>query len=190
MADQKLVFLCPAGHQLHGPLSLAGRAGQCPHCGARFRIPTLEEMAAAAEGPAEPAQVAPAEPENEFIPPPAEEFTGELLEDVEILDDELTDGIGHEGAASKLPIEGRHPTAVAFEELWPLHGPSVTVEIYLKQNQTLVPVRYARELSQGAVGVFAARDEQGRFTLQVVPWDEVCRVEIRGVTELPDRWFT
>jgi len=38
-----IVFLCPNGHRLHGPPQLAGRAGQCPHCGVRFRIPPLTE---------------------------------------------------------------------------------------------------------------------------------------------------
>src|SRR5687768_9583039 len=37
------VFLCPNGHRLNGPPSLRGKAGQCPHCGARFRIPTGDE---------------------------------------------------------------------------------------------------------------------------------------------------
>lgn len=38
-----IVFLCPNGHRLNGPPNLAGRAGQCPHCGSRFRIPALNE---------------------------------------------------------------------------------------------------------------------------------------------------
>ncbi|MBX9789991.1 MAG: hypothetical protein K2Y37_13820 [Pirellulales bacterium] len=41
---ERIVFLCPNGHRLHGPAHLAGRAGQCPHCGAKFRIPPLEEV--------------------------------------------------------------------------------------------------------------------------------------------------
>src|SRR3954462_8679474 len=45
--DEVFVFLCPNGHKLNGPPSLKGRAGQCPHCGARFLIPTDEEIAAA-----------------------------------------------------------------------------------------------------------------------------------------------
>ena len=41
---ERIVFLCPNGHRLHGPAHLAGHAGQCPHCGAKFRIPPLEEV--------------------------------------------------------------------------------------------------------------------------------------------------
>src|SRR5262249_44613164 len=39
------VFLCPNGHKLNGPPSMKGKAGQCPHCGAKFRIPTDEDLA-------------------------------------------------------------------------------------------------------------------------------------------------
>src|SRR5262249_18314295 len=42
------VFLCPNGHKLNGPPSLKGRPGQCPHCKARFLIPTDEDIEAAA----------------------------------------------------------------------------------------------------------------------------------------------
>ncbi|HTN73817.1 MAG TPA: hypothetical protein VL096_01170, partial [Pirellulaceae bacterium] len=38
-----IVFLCPNGHRLNGPAKLKGKAGQCPHCGAKFRIPEDEE---------------------------------------------------------------------------------------------------------------------------------------------------
>src|SRR6188472_4633756 len=38
------MFLCPNGHRLNGPPSLKGKAGQCPHCGVRFRIPTDDEL--------------------------------------------------------------------------------------------------------------------------------------------------
>lgn len=48
-APERIVFLCPNGHRLFGPPHLAGRAGQCPHCGAKFRIPPLEEAPADGE---------------------------------------------------------------------------------------------------------------------------------------------
>jgi hypothetical protein len=48
-SPERIVFLCPNGHRLHGPAHLAGRAGQCPHCGAKFRIPPLDEAPAAGE---------------------------------------------------------------------------------------------------------------------------------------------
>jgi len=44
-----ITILCPNGHKLTCPDSLAGKAGKCPHCGAKFRIP---EPGAAAPAPA------------------------------------------------------------------------------------------------------------------------------------------
>src|SRR5581483_10363847 len=41
-ADQ-IIFLCPNGHRLHGLASLAGRPGQCPHCGVKFLVPSPDE---------------------------------------------------------------------------------------------------------------------------------------------------
>jgi hypothetical protein len=35
-------FTCPSGHKLHVKTFLAGKRGVCPHCGARFVIPSQE----------------------------------------------------------------------------------------------------------------------------------------------------
>ena len=51
--ERQIEFLCPNGHHLHGPASLQGRAGECPECRSRFRIPIIDE-ADAEEPLAEP----------------------------------------------------------------------------------------------------------------------------------------
>ncbi|HEY2882730.1 MAG TPA: hypothetical protein VGJ15_09860 [Pirellulales bacterium] len=43
-AENNLVFLCPNGHRLNSPARLQGQPGRCPHCGAKFLIPTLAEL--------------------------------------------------------------------------------------------------------------------------------------------------
>src|SRR6478609_728311 len=48
-AEEIFFFLCPNGHKLNGPPILKGKPGQCPQCGARFLIPTDEEIEAAGE---------------------------------------------------------------------------------------------------------------------------------------------
>ncbi|MBA4020428.1 MAG: hypothetical protein C0483_24980 [Pirellula sp.] len=70
-----ITILCPNGHKLTCPDSLAGKAGKCPHCGAKFRIPEkssgpgsgpkvniLTGPAAAAAAPAMVAEAPVAEP--------------------------------------------------------------------------------------------------------------------------------
>ena len=36
-------FTCPSGHKLHVKTFLAGKRGVCPHCGAKFVIPTQQD---------------------------------------------------------------------------------------------------------------------------------------------------
>ena len=70
-------FLCPNNHRLNGPLKLQGRAGQCPYCGVRFRIPMIDEKAEPAEG----AEASTAEPDLDLeLPSDPPNPLGELFE--------------------------------------------------------------------------------------------------------------
>jgi hypothetical protein len=42
-AENTIVFLCPNGHRLNAPSRLQGQAGQCPHCGAKFLVPAMDD---------------------------------------------------------------------------------------------------------------------------------------------------
>jgi hypothetical protein len=55
---------CPNGHKIHVKSFLAGRRGVCPHCGARFEIPTAAETSSDDAGTDEIAVV----PSNEGAP--------------------------------------------------------------------------------------------------------------------------
>jgi len=56
-----IVAFCPNQHRIKVKDHLAGKKGVCPHCGARFRIPTASEPVAPAEPslPATPAAPVP-----------------------------------------------------------------------------------------------------------------------------------
>lgn len=96
-ADQ-IVFLCPNGHRLHGPHSLAGRAGQCPHCGVRFRIPAF--------GDDEPdAEAAPANPATD-------EHNAAIAETAELPLEEIEEIEEIEEVGDDQPAESGEPTAV------------------------------------------------------------------------------
>ncbi|MGD9645079.1 MAG: hypothetical protein AB7U73_05160 [Pirellulales bacterium] len=82
---ERIDFLCPNGHRLHGPPHLAGRAGQCPHCGAKFRIPPLEDDPANGEmfEPADEAEIEGQLPEEEATYAEEEVAAGEAYESYE-----------------------------------------------------------------------------------------------------------
>lgn len=68
-------FLCPNGHNVHAPDEHAGRNAKCPHCGAKFQIPTPSKVEKLPEEPtSEPASETPVapvekEPQIEFLCP-------------------------------------------------------------------------------------------------------------------------
>src|SRR5436189_5203483 len=43
MAEEVIEFYCPNEHYLRAPAKLQGKRGQCPHCGEKFVVPSLEE---------------------------------------------------------------------------------------------------------------------------------------------------
>lgn len=200
MPSDTIFFLCPNGHELHGSKRLAGRAGKCPHCGEKFQIPTLEEMAAAAEAEAQAAAQAPAgtepngEPATEEAsadayaaapqPPPdgydtaPQDYTPAEdiyeLTDVEIIDDDLPPA---------------HPLGLLVERLWAQRDEGVVFEIHLTGGGNVQAQRFAPRLSRGAHGVFSARQENGQYTLFMVAWDQVQRVVLRNLDELPEEMF-
>src|SRR6185436_17284714 len=94
--SEMFIFLCPNGHKLNGPPSLKWKAGQCPHCGAKFRIPddTEEELELPEETPEDAATAAGSE---QFVFPgfENEENIEEVYEAVEVEDtvDPPPDGI-------------------------------------------------------------------------------------------------
>ena len=171
--DEPLIeFLCPNGHRLHGPANLQGRPGQCPACGTRFRIPTYEDV--------------------------DEEENAEVDLGVGRAD-------GTSGSASALPIgeeiavpevaglsnhpasrPTRHPMAALFARLWNDRPPGSTVEVFLEDGATIRPDRFAPAMSQNSHAVFAVAEPSGGFVLSAVAWASVVRVEVHGVTRLPD----
>jgi hypothetical protein len=62
---------CPNGHMLTCPDNLAGKAGKCPHCGEKFRIPLPASGSNVAVAPSPPPAPEP-EPEPPAAPPPPE----------------------------------------------------------------------------------------------------------------------
>jgi hypothetical protein len=49
LGENEIGFLCPNGHHLCGDTELGGQPGECPECGAKFLVPTAEELSPAEE---------------------------------------------------------------------------------------------------------------------------------------------
>jgi hypothetical protein len=197
-SDDTIVFLCPNGHRLHGPRSLEGRAGQCPHCGARFRVPSHDDpeeeeegsriLVGATPGAGELAVqgIAPGDsgPKADepffnfsFDDAPRGERGSSVVADTPLIDT---------GSAQR---GDHHPLAELFTRFWDEKSRGAFVELHLAQGAVVVPERYARDLSGGRYGVFAVKDADGTHTLTVVEWDTIARISVRRVSKLPRKLF-
>lgn len=196
--DDQIVFLCPNGHRLNSPVALAGRPGQCPHCGAKFLIPSLEESLESEE--------------SDDLDDDVQEIS---LDEIVIQVDTSKAGLGSAARQSSPPplprppavpvetVPGRGaavPTGTApattapheslarlLGELWQRRGEGVTIEIHLKHGEPLVP----DELGSSDAGhaLFAVRESDGSHTLLAVAWSAIDRIVARGLAELPGEWF-
>lgn len=196
--DDQIVFLCPNGHRLNSPVALAGRPGQCPHCAAKFLIPSLEESLESEEG--------------EDLDVDAQEIS---LDEIVIQVDTSKTGLGSAPQRSSPPPLPRPPAvpvetvpgqsaaaptagtlassapheslARLLHDLWQRRGEAVTIEIHLRHGEPLVP----DELGPSDAGhaLFALRESDGSHTLMAVAWSAIDRIVARGLAELPGEWF-
>jgi hypothetical protein len=191
-----IVFLCPNGHKLNGPARLKGKAGQCPHCGAKFRIPEDDE-----EENFEEFEEVEDEPMAESMT--EEEFAAEEVEEVDIEEitefeeepeDEDVDELEpfEEAPPSVIdaflsPVaEGIHPYASIITQLWAAKEPGQTIDLYLQKGDVFTPELFAESLSQPLFGVFGRREKEGGgHTLIMLPWENITRIEVRHIKQVP-----
>ena len=186
--EDLLEFLCPNGHRLHGPTSLQGHHGECPACGAKFRIPTYEDAPEEETKPKGKISLVETD-EEEAVEPPARPQAAHVQitppkdepEILPVVDQPLTAIADSEARLT----EPGHPLAELFSKLWAEKPKQSSVELHFADGETLVPVHFAKTLSREGYGVFTAEESAGTHTLTVVAWDSVVRILIRGVEELP-----
>jgi hypothetical protein len=210
-----IVFLCPNGHKLNGPARLQGRAGECPHCGERFRIPLMddeeepsdqphEDWADSSAGPRDQTYVDEQSLEEvdefeevveEFAPEPVDdaEFGDEAEPDAAggdegVMDDAVADEVSF-GSAAYRQEATPHPFKALFERLWSERAAGASVRIHLAPGGVYVPERYSPAMSRPSFGVFAARHEDHSYTLTALPWDAIQRIDVAGLPKLPEGAF-
>ena len=170
----QIIFLCPNGHRLHGTASLAGRPGQCPHCGIKFLVPSPEDDE---------------DEEQPFVeeePPdvPVDQFVIQI-------DTSGKGGSSKSGKASasfgSSPSVSGHPLAGILSQLWRYKAQGASVEIHLGDGKLIEPDQFSVKDAQHAF--FTSREANGTQTLTVAAWSSIQRIVVRGLDQLPKEWF-
>jgi hypothetical protein len=169
------VFLCPNGHKLHGPPSLKGKPGQCPHCGAKFRIPTDEDLELPEETPAEP--------------PVTTGSGSSALVGAEPAAEEEYAAVEYEDAPEPPPTEF-HALSYIIGRLWDRRRDDTELEIFLTEGEIIVPDLFCESLSCREWGVFASVDGEGSYSITIIPWSTVRKIGLRKMPELSPKWFS
>ncbi len=218
-----LEFLCPNGHHIRCPVDQAGRAGQCPKCGVRFRVPSLDETTRAAEN--HQSAVETREPQIEFLCPNGHRLHGpqrlqgrpgqcpdcgarfRIPAYDEAPDDAPASGIHSgriDGGASGILLDRRrenhaagesrlmamralaiHPLAHLIERLWREQTGDTPLELVLASGETLRPRQFLKKHSQSTHGVFVVPQAEGSLAVHAIRWESIEQVRIRGLSEIP-----
>ncbi|RIK82515.1 MAG: hypothetical protein DCC68_06385 [Planctomycetota bacterium] len=171
--EETITFLCPNGHKLTSPARLQGKAGKCPHCGEKFRVPMLDEAEE------EPEEFGVEENEYAF----AEEGVDEFAEEGEFGDEIPDDALVEE------ELGPPHPTRLLFERLFREREHGGKLRLHLSEGGVLDADFYARRYSRGGYGVVASRDDKGNYKITAVHWDAVQRIEVDELVNLPEGVF-
>jgi len=188
--EPQLEFLCPQGHHLHGPASLQGKPGECPECGARFRIPTLADIEAQPlageeirleETEAAPGQAA-AGAAGGLGEPAGHEVPTAARAQPSVSDSSVPLDLPPEAILSP---PGTHPMAELFARFWAARAEGGRVEVHLATGGVLLPDAYIETPSQPGHAVLVSREPDGSHTVTLVPWESVVRVILRGIRQVP-----
>jgi hypothetical protein len=212
-ADEIIEFYCPNEHYLRAPARLQGKRGQCPHCGEKFLVPSVDPA------PGDPQPTASVAESGEMVafgqiqevgqapPPPVPQ-----AEQVEVVEPQV--GIKSGGSSGRLapnfsfieqqsaePVEFAssgppappqphgHPLAALFERIWEESDREAVVELELKTGERIAPLNYAHDVSRGQFGIFAIRAHDGSHTVTVIAWDDIARITVKQLKELPPTMF-
>jgi hypothetical protein len=169
------VFLCPNGHKLNGPPSMKGKPGQCPHCGARFLIPTDDDLDT---------------PEDEQSPDERYHSDTQTSSGTRSVDFSrlLNAGTG-EQRQGHAPPAGPAGLGYIVGRLWESRIADSELEVFLNEGEIIAPDYFSESLSTSDYGVFAIQEGDGTYAITAIPWSTVRRVGLRRLTELPAELF-
>lgn len=183
------VFLCPNNHKLNGPVSLKGKPGQCPHCGAKFRIPADDDQ----DEPSAAQSTALTETTRSSLPISADRTPNPegatVPADIPFESDEIptVEPISIWQLPPPPPGHGNR-LAELFNWVWSQREARSVVELIFKDGSVMTPKWFAPELSVDGYGALAVQDEYGRYTLTFVPWDSIQQLSVRNLDEIPPQF--
>ena len=185
--EESIVFLCPNGHKLNAPRRMQGRGGQCPHCGAKFLIPNIEDATLGDEGSSiESPDSSPGSPGGGSMTSPGVP-SGSTTTATATARTASSDDFQPWASPPEEPQQ--HPLAAIVMRLWSEREHGGVIELHLAGGAILLPDWFDRRLSQGSHGLFAAQAADGTVTMTIIPWETITRVVVRGVVGLPDGMF-
>lgn len=187
-SEDTIVFLCPNGHELHGPSQLQGKPGKCPHCGSKFQIPVYDDGEESEEFSEEDIPHGKAVIEGGVGLP---DSSGTVLPtEAEVLsEDDIV--LFEEGSTLPPPLPGEvHALATHFAWLWNQreHGADLTIH-FKNGDEAFRPSLFALRRSQGPYGLFAVEESDGTFTITTLAWDEVSRIVLSKAEDIDDDAF-
>jgi hypothetical protein len=187
--EESIVFLCPNGHKLNAPRRMQGRGGQCPHCGAKFLIPNIEDATLGDEGSSiESPDGSPGSPGvGSMTSPGVPSGSSTTATATARTASSTTDDFQPWASPPEEPQQ--HPLAAMVMRLWSEREHGGVIELHLAGGAILLPDWFDRRLSQGSHGLFAAQAADGTVTMTIIPWETITRVVVRGVVGLPDGMF-
>lgn len=172
--NPQIEFLCPNGHRLFGPSNLQGKPGECPECGSRFIIPIYDDEP---DPPSSGPKKAPEPTSTPQSKPAPVARTGNTQSSNNAVDSPTT--ISHSAAPGQSIAE-------LFEYLWFRRDGDSSVEIRLRDGETIVPHQFLEKASRlNRIGMFVVKDGDGKISLVAVVWDSIARITLRGLTEVP-----
>lgn len=172
---EQIEFLCPNGHRVWAPIALQGRAGQCPECGSKFHIPTLADY---------------------------EEMPLDILtSDDSVVNLDPLGALHGNGGSSKSgegllwpgnPTQsdqlarGAHGALVRFlAELVADTTENAGIELFTTDGQKFVPDQLAESLCDSDRLAFSIKADDEKYSVIVLPWASIARIEARGLKQLP-----
>ncbi len=182
--EPQMEFLCPNGHRLFGSQNLAGHPGECPECGARFRIPTREELSLpplaeppVSQGNGRSASMPETAPRQERRAAAGQDLAEQAWEE------EVMPSTVWSIAAGNTLVN--QPVATLFAKLWTNRPKDTRVEVQLRDGEAIVVEQFVATLSQTSHGVFGVRASDSTHTLITIPWNAMDRILVHGLLELP-----